>query len=74
MIKAVIVDEVPESAYQCSAAETTWNPNDMLHNIDCKLTLGRARMSAARHFRERCPDCPLMTEAEYQARNTEGQA
>ena len=59
-----IVDELPESANRCELSESHWNTLAMEEVVDCKLTLENVRMSYREYVTQRCPNCPLVEEAE----------
>ena len=59
-----IVDELPESANRCELSESHWDSLAMEKVVDCKLTLEKVRMSQREYVTQRCPNCPLVEEAE----------
>ena len=59
-----IVDELPKSASRCEASESHWDSLAMEKVVDCKLTLERVCMSQREYVTQRCPNCPLVEEAD----------
>ena len=63
-IKKIIVDELPESASRCFAADSHWNPLEIVEVVECRFMERWAYMSFDNFVTQRCPDCPLEEERE----------
>lgn len=63
-IVKVVVNELPERASRCEASESHWDALAMEKVVDCRFTLEKVRMSQREYVTQRCPNCPLVEEAE----------
>ena len=65
-----IVDELPKSASQCKFvdfAHELSGKQEYLMNVYCKLDIAYSTMTPHEYVTQRCPNCPLVGEAEESA-------
>ena len=60
----IVVDELPESASRCFAAESHWNALEEFEVVECRFMERWAYMSFVDFFTQRCLGCPLELEVE----------
>ena len=62
----VVVDALPQSVSRCDWSIRTWDQYKKRETIDvqCEFTLNRIRMESCDFVTQRCPNCPLVEEAE----------
>lgn len=62
----VVVDALPQSASRCYWATRKWDKYKTLETADvqCEFTLNRVLMESLDFLTQRCPNCPLVEEAE----------
>ena len=65
-IVKVVVDALPQSASRCYWATRKWDKYKTLETADvqCEFTLNRVLMESLDFVTQRCPNCPLVEEAE----------
>ena len=62
----VVVDALPQSASRCDWAARKWDKYKKRETVavQCEFTLNRALMESCDFVTRRCPNCPLVEEAE----------
>ena len=60
----VVVDKLPESARVCWAESSVWHDGTMRRHVRCVYTNSVSAMIARDFVTKRCPNCPLVEEAE----------
>ena len=59
-----IVDELPKSASRCRASKRTWNQEWSMESVYCEFTQNTILEDTRDFVTRRCPNCPLVEEAE----------
>ena len=62
----VVADALPESVSRCDWSIRTWDKYKKRETVDvqCEFTLNRIRMESCDFVTQRCPNCPLVEEAD----------
>ena len=62
----VVVDALPESVSRCDWSIRTWDKYKKRETVavQCEFTLNRILMESCDFVTQRCPNCPLVEEAE----------